>query len=155
MWNYKRSSGSYRSGLELKVREYLDAFSCIYRYEQDKIDYTIPESQHVYIPDFVLYKKDRTKMYIETKGQWDAEDRKKFFFIKKSNPNLDLRFIFNNPNSKIRKGSKTTYADVCEGKLRGHKDFVVPYAKIGKKGELPKEWLDEVYLNVLGTNPYE
>lgn len=154
MWqNFKRSSGSYRSGLEQKVRNYLDQHDCIYRYESEQIKYVVPEKEHLYTPDFVLFKKDRTKMYVETKGQWDAEDRKKFFLIKACNPDMDLRFVFNNPNSKIRKGSKTTYADVCEGKLRGQPDFIVPYAKVGKHGELPIEWLKELQpLTTLGVN---
>jgi hypothetical protein len=91
-------------------------------------------------------------MYVETKGYWDADDRKKFLYIKASRPDIDLRFIFNNPNARIRKKSKTTYADVCSGKLRGHKDFVVPFAKIGKNGELPIEWLREIRIDITGRS---
>jgi len=142
--NFRRSSGSYRSGLEKKVREYLDNSGIIYGYEAQKITYTVPMIHKSYTPDFVFIKKDGNKMYIETKGYWDNEDRKKHFFIKESNPNVDLRFIFSNPNTKIRKGSSTTYADVCSGLLRGHKSFIVPFAKVGKFGELPIEWVHEI-----------
>jgi hypothetical protein len=34
--------------------------------------------------------------------------------IKEQHPNLDIRFLFQNANNKIRKGSKTTYAQWCE-----------------------------------------
>lgn len=153
MWNYTRSSGSYRSGLEKSVRDYLDEFGIIYGYETEKIIYTIPSTDHTYTPDFVFYKLDGTRMYIETKGLWDAKDRKKFFYIKKEHPNLDLRFIFSNFTTPIRKGSKTTYADVCNGKLRGHNDFKVPYSgtlTCGRSGIIPVEWLREVKINIAG-----
>ena len=34
--------------------------------------------------------------------------------LKKQHPELDIRFVFMNPKGKIRKGSKTTYADFCD-----------------------------------------
>lgn len=151
MWkNLKRSSGSYRSGLEFNVRQRLDALNILYGYESTKIKYTVPSVDRYYTPDFVFYKLDGTFMYIETKGAWDAEDRKKFFLIKEERPDIDLRFIFNNPNQRISKKSKVTYADVCEGKLRGRKNFIVPYAKVGKNGELPLEWLKEIKIDTTG-----
>ena len=48
-------------------------------------------------------------MYIETKGRWTSTDRQKMKNILASNPDIDLRIIFQNPNQKISKGSKTTY----------------------------------------------
>ena len=143
---FKRSSGSYRSGLEKKVREYLDSIKAVYGYESEKLTYIVPEVTKTYTPDFIFIKKNGDKMYIETKGYWDNDDRKKHFLIKASNPNIDLRFVFSNPNTKIRKGSKTSYGDVCCGQLRGHADFKVPYAKVGKYGELPIEWVHEIVL---------
>lgn len=41
-------------------------------------------------------------------------DRKKHLLIKAQYPQLDIRFVFQNPNNTIRKGSKTTYADWCK-----------------------------------------
>lgn len=152
MWNYKRQSGSYRSGLEEAVQKYLKHYDIIYDYETDKISYTIPAIAHTYTPDFVFYKLDGTRMYIETKGIWDAEDRKKFFYIKKEHPKLDLRFVFSNPLEKIRKGSKVTYADVCSGNLRGQANFIVPYTRVGPYGELPVEWLREIKINITGQS---
>ena len=37
-----------------------------------------------------------------------------FLLIKKQHPELDIRMVFQNPNGKIRKGSKTTYAIFCD-----------------------------------------
>ena len=34
--------------------------------------------------------------------------------VKKSNPDLDIRFVFQAPYNKIYKGSKTTYAKWAE-----------------------------------------
>lgn len=151
----RKPSSALRSGLEDRVSNYLNKYGIIYSYETDKINYTIPETNHIYTPDFVFYKLDGTRMYIETKGYWDAEDRKKHFFIKTSNPDLDLRFIFARPYNKIRKNSNTTYADVCSGKLRGHSDFVVPWSAVGKNGELPLMWLNELKLDITGRSIYD
>ena len=37
------------------------------------------------------------------------EDRRKILQVKKDNPELDLRMVFQAPHNKIYKGSKTTY----------------------------------------------
>ena len=56
----------------------------------------------------------------------------KHLCIKKQHPNLDIRFVFTSSKAKLRKGSKTSYADWCEknGFLYADKD-------------VPQEWLDE------------
>jgi hypothetical protein len=51
---------------------------------------------------------------VETKGRWVIEDRKKHLLIKKQHPELDIRIVFQNAKTKIRKGSKTTYGDYCD-----------------------------------------
>lgn len=48
-------------------------------------------------------------------------------------PDKDIRFVFQNPNAKIAKGSKTTYADWCAKHLK------VPHAK----GDVPDAWIKE------------
>lgn len=102
-------------------------------YECEKIAYTIPASAHTYTPDFVITFKDSgKKLYIETKGRFLTEDRQKHLHIKRDNPSLDIRFIFQNPHAKISSSSKTTYADWCNkhGFRWGSKN-------------VPKEWLLE------------
>ena len=79
-------------------------------YEQSYLLYTIPASDHRYTPDFIL----SNGIIIEAKGLFESDDRKKHLLIKKQYPNLDIRFVFQNPNNKLYKGSKTTYADWCE-----------------------------------------
>lgn len=149
-YNWRRHNKSmYRSGLEDNVSKFLKDNNIVFLYEpkEFKITYTVPSVQSAYTPDFVLEKHDGTQMYIETKGLWTLEDRKKHFLIKDQYPELDIRFLFQNPNQKIRKGSKTTYADVCLGNLRGYGWFRVPFAKVEKNQIVPKDWLKEIKEN--------
>jgi hypothetical protein len=122
----------YRSGLEDQLKKQLIECEKKYSYESEKISYIQPEKSRTYTPDFILNKKDGEKMYIESKGRWVLEDRKKHELIKKQYPTLDIRFVFSNPNAKINKKSKTTYADICN-------KFGWKFAK----KVIPQEWLDE------------
>lgn len=122
----------YRSGLENKLKEQLNENKKKYSYESEKISYIQPEKKRTYTPDFILVKKTGDKMYIESKGRWVLEDRKKHELLHEQYPKIDIRFVFSNPNAKINKKSKTTYADICE-------KFGWKYSK----KEIPKEWLDE------------
>jgi hypothetical protein len=56
----------------------------------------------------------------------------KHLLVKTSNPELDIRILFQTPNNKITKNSKTTYADWAD------KNGYLWAAK-----EIPKEWLEE------------
>ena len=73
----------------------------------EKVCYTI---QHHYCPDFVL----PNHVYLEAKGYWAPADRRKILAVKKDNPDMDLRMVFQAPYNKINKNSKTTYAMWCE-----------------------------------------
>lgn len=123
----------YKSGLEHKVAERLMELSYPVRYEEISLQYIVPERKAKYTPDFVFTKKDSNIMYVETKGRWTSADRQKMKHVLASNPNLDIRIVFQNPQQKISKGSSTTYE---------------AYAlKIGikhvAKRDIPQEWLDE------------
>jgi predicted nuclease of restriction endonuclease-like RecB superfamily len=95
-------------------------------YETEKISYQI---EHTYIPDFVVTRKDGSKIYIESKGYWDSIDRRKIRAVKRQHPDLDLRMIFQK-NNPISKGSKTRYTDWA-GKLG------IPTSV----GSIPIDWL--------------
>jgi histidinol phosphatase-like enzyme len=79
-------------------------------YEEYLIRYVVPESSHVYTPDFVL----PNFIIVEAKGLWTVEDRQKHLLLREQYPHLDIRFVFQNPKNKIRKHSKTTYAEWCD-----------------------------------------
>jgi hypothetical protein len=115
-WTRRRAvKAGYRSGFEQTVIEYVrDVLDLPYEYETEKLTYVVPESKHVYTPDLLFKKKDGGTMYIELKGRLDAETRKKMVNVKLSNPTLDIRFMFQNPNVKINKTSRTSYADWAE-----------------------------------------
>jgi hypothetical protein len=100
----------YRSGLEEKVAAQLSSLEVPAQYEQYKLNYEIPARVAKYTPDFVL----PNGIIIETKGRFVTEDRKKHKLVKLSHPDLDIRFVFSNPNTKIGKKSKTTYAMWCD-----------------------------------------
>ena len=103
----KKKTSKYRSGLEEKVADLLTELGVSYEYESCKIPYTI---QHNYHPDFIL----PNHVHLEAKGYWSAPDRRKIAAVKRDNPELDLRMVFQSPYNKISKGSKTTYAQWCE-----------------------------------------
>ena len=118
----------FRSGLEEKVAEYLTSKGVKFTFETLKVPYVKPETKHTYSPDFIL----DNGIIIETKGRWLLDDRKKHLLIRKQHPHLDIRILFQNANSKISKGSKTSYADFCD-------KHGIPYAH----RTIPEEWLKE------------
>ena len=103
----KKKTSKYKSGLEEQVAKLLEGLGVSYEYESCKVPYTI---QHNYHPDFIL----PNHVHLEAKGYWSAPDRRKIAAVKKDNPDLDLRMVFQAPYNKISKGSKTTYAIWCE-----------------------------------------
>jgi hypothetical protein len=110
--HWLRKSG-IRSGLEDKVKNSLIEKNIPFTYESEKIKFVQPAVSRTYTPDFVFVKKDGSIMFVETKGRWTVEDRKKIALVKDQHPTMDLRMLFQS-NNKIRKGSKTTYGDVCD-----------------------------------------
>ena len=76
----------FRSKLEERVATLLEQLGISYEYETEKLSYTI---EHNYTPDFVL----PNYVYLETKGYWDAADRRKVLAVKRDNPEVDLRMV--------------------------------------------------------------
>ena len=95
----------YRSGLELKVSDYLKELKIDFLYEQVKIEWE-DLAYRTYTPDFVL----SDGIIIETKGMFTAADRRKHLAIKKQHPELDIRFVFENSRRKLRKGAKSSFS---------------------------------------------
>jgi len=119
---------TYRSGLEATIADQLRSLGVPVVYEKHKVTYEVPKSVHTYTPDFLL----PNGIYIETKGLFSVEDRKKHLLIQKQHPELDIRFVFQSPNSKLYKGSKTTYAQWAE-----------KYGFKWAKKTIPVEWIKE------------
>ena len=99
-----------RSKLELKFEEIIKEFDVAYDYEVTKIPYTIPESNHNYTVDWTFING----LLVETKGYLsDHKERYKYVLLKQQHPDLDLRFVFDNPN-KLCGGTKMTHAKWAE-----------------------------------------
>ena len=88
----------FRSGLEVKVAKQLDSLGVDYDYEPFKIEFLRPAEYSKYTPDFLI---EVNGLLVEAKGRFTSQERKKFKLIKKSHPDLDLRFVFSNPNQRI------------------------------------------------------
>lgn len=120
----------FRSGLEENFIKELTKYGIDPCYESLPLKYTIPESQHIYTPDFPV----SPHICIETKGRWVLEDRQKMLLVIEQHPDIDFRIVFYNANQKIKKGSKTTYGMWCDK----HR------IKWANKS-IPREWLDDIY----------
>ena len=114
-----------RSRLEEQVAELLTNLNIEYGYEPDKFNYVIEAK---YTPDFKI-----GDIYLETKGFFKPADRRKMLAVKKCNPDLDVRLVFQAPYNKISKNSKTTYAAWAE--KNGFQ--WCPYY------DIPLDWLNE------------
>ena len=114
-----------RSRLEEQVAELLTNLNIEYGYEPDKFNYVIEAK---YTPDFKV-----GDLYLETKGFFKPADRRKMLAVKKCNPDLDVRLVFQAPYNKISKNSKTTYAAWAE--KNGFQ--WCPYY------DIPLDWLNE------------
>ena len=97
----------FRSKLEARIADLLSNLGVTYEYESTKVPYEI---QFNYSPDFIL----PSGIMLEAKGYWAPEDRRKILAVKKCNPEIDLRMIFQTPYNTISKKSKTTYAQWCD-----------------------------------------
>lgn len=123
----------YRSGLEKNIQYDVENHGIEPNYEATRLEYFIPETRHTYTPDFHL----SPHIVIETKGRWTVDDRLKMLYLKEQFPDIDFRMVFQNANQKIKKGSKTSYADWCD--------------KHGLKWAnklIPNEWYDDIYRDI-------
>tara|TARA_R110000868_G_scaffold346893_3_gene607995 strand:+ start:3395 stop:3793 length:399 start_codon:yes stop_codon:yes gene_type:complete len=100
----------FKSKLEEKSWAQLKKHFPSIKYEPHKYKYIQPEKERTYIPDFAMFHK----VYIEAKGRLDLPTRQKMIWFRDSNPDITIIFLFQNPDNKITKKSKTTYAQWAE-----------------------------------------
>jgi hypothetical protein len=100
----------FRSGLEERNAEHLRANGQPVVFEKVKIRYVLPATERTYTPDFEM----KNGIIVETKGLFEATDRAKQLFVKLEHPDLDIRLVFSNPNQRLSKTSKVTYAQWAE-----------------------------------------
>jgi hypothetical protein len=123
----------YRSGLEEDVCNALSKITTNYEYERHKLLYQKRPS--TYTPDIRL----ANGIYIEIKGRFTSSDRQKHILVKSQNPDVDVRFVFANSNTKISRKSKTTYGDWCTRHGFVYADMEIPKKWVREQTKLKKE----------------
>ena len=118
----------WRSGLEEALGKQLASLGIDFEFETLAVPFVQPSKPRKYTPDFLL----PNGIVIESKGRFETADRQKHLMVQEQHPDLDIRFVFSNPNTRISKTSATTYGAWCEAK--GFR-----YAK----GTIPQAWLEE------------
>ncbi len=114
-----------RSGFEKTFAEDMKTRGVRYHYEPTRISYV---TEALYLPDFVV----GNMVYLEVKGYFKPSDRKKMREVKKSNPDLDIRLVFQKNNKLTKSPKSMTYGDWAD--KHGFKWCV---------GVIPKEWEKE------------
>lgn len=102
-------AAGYRSVFELRVNTWMKEEGLDIPYEPEKIAYVVPASNHKYTPDWKV-----GNVVFEGKGYFPPAERKKLLHIIESNPDITVRMVFQNAQTKINKRSKTSYADWCD-----------------------------------------
>ena len=142
----KRLKSGFMSQFEERMAKQLDRAKVSYEYEKTQLYYAKPikngrcpecENDAVvqecsYTPDFIL----ANGIILEGKGRWDGSDRQMHLAIRKSNPDLDIRFVFQVDNW-MTKTKANRYSDWC--KRNGFKYAIAPAPK--SDNPIPKEWL--------------
>ncbi len=128
----KLNQYEFKSKFESIVGDYIQEQERGLQYEVDNLPYTQPEVKRKYKPDF----KIADDVYIECKGIFSLEDRKKMLLVKEQHPDKVFYILFYNAHQKLRKGSKTTYAEWCDK----HGFIWADWFKSGRS--IPKEWFD-------------
>lgn len=123
----------YRSGLEKSIQLELEGLNIEPNYEGVSFNYIIPESKHKYTPDFPV----SPHIVIETKGRWVLEDRQKMLLLIKQHPTISFRMLFQKASQKIKKGSKTSYADWCD-----------KHGILWAEKTIPSSWIDDIYNDI-------
>jgi hypothetical protein len=123
---------SYRNTFEQKIATQLEEGGVKFTYETLKLSVAYPPRVGKYTPDFIC----GNSIIIEGKGYFynQAADRQKLILAKEQHPELDIRIVFQNANTKIYKGSKTTY-----GQWASDHGF-----KWADKGIVPPAWIKEM-----------
>ncbi len=93
-----------RSILEVRTQSWLENHDIPFKYEAEKWGYQYEPA--TYTPDFKI-----DGISIECKGKLTKEVRKKLLAIIECNPDKQLYLIFEKPENKINRGSKTTYGE--------------------------------------------
>lgn len=121
------SKMKFRSKFEKRVYQNVDKRRRVdYEPQDASLHYNTPAR---YIPDFRL----GNGVLVECKGYLGPRDRRKMLLVKKQNPGVDIRFLFQRANNRLTKSPNSqTYWQWAE-------QHGFPWAE-GEK--IPKEWFE-------------
>ena len=120
----------FEEQIALELNHWVDTGVISFEFEGTTINYVKPEPLRVYTPDFIVCK-DNKLMFIETKGYFRPEARTKMRHVKRCNPELDIRIIFQKNHSITKRKPGFTY---CKWAERNKFPCAI--------GTIPKEWLE-------------
>lgn len=123
----KNKNPELRGGFEPVIYNELKKARVGVSYEEDRLPYI---THHSYVPDFKVSTQSGTIFYIEVKGYFRTADQVKMRAVKKANPEIDIRIIFQKDN-KLNAHSKMKYSEWAE-------KYGFPCAV----GSIPPEWLE-------------
>lgn len=126
----KVSKPKFRSEEEKKFAEYLTKTGIPWDYESEKLQYLSD-----YNPDFIITRKDKSKLYIEFKGYLKPADRSKMIKVKRLNPDADIRIVFQRAQNKLNKNSQTRYWQWAEKNGFPWSELTVPYTWLDASSE--------------------
>jgi hypothetical protein len=121
------ASHRFRSKLEAAVWGKIEAVQSGAQFESLKLPYTL---SHTYTPDIIL----PNGVILEVKGKFvvkGVDSRPKMLAVKAAFPQLDVRFIFQNPHTSVTPRAKMTNAEWAD-------KHGFPWAHYL---DIPKEWL--------------
>ncbi len=99
-----------------------------FRYEQVRLPYTHPATDHHYTPDFVL----PNGIVIEVKGFLLMDARKTLILVREQHPDIDIRMVLNRAGARVQGLKTLNLAQWCD-------KFGFPWAvKL-----IPEEWRNE------------
>ena len=107
-----------RNKFEKRIYDTLKKKKIKFKYESERIPYLI--AGH-YVPDFILHTRSG-KLYIETKGYFRPEAKRRMAAVKKLNPKLDIRILF---------------YSFSKSSIKWCEKYNFPYAI----GDIPEDWL--------------
>lgn len=126
-------TSKFRSQFESKVYKGVAIHDgVIVAYEPRRISYM--PLKKFYTPDFLLEGRKGLQIWVETKGRFTSADRTKHLLIQAQRPEFDIRFVFQNSNNKLYKGSKTTYAEWCNQHGFLYADRCIPDSWLNELG---------------------
>ena len=102
-----------RNGFERALLSQIKRTKLKVEYETEKIPYVL--AGH-YIPDFIIHTS-LGKIYIEAKGYFRPEAKRKMLAVKRQHPELDIRIIFyrasrNNERWAMKNGFKFAFEKI-------------------------------------------